>query len=118
MKGAKDSADFLLNTANADLDWQSLMDIVRPDGKLCFVGLPPKNISLPATTLLDGRRSICGSPIGGSVLMKEMLRFAARHNIGAQVEVLPMPQVNEAIEKVRKNQARYRMVLKNNPSRV
>jgi uncharacterized zinc-type alcohol dehydrogenase-like protein len=42
-----------------------------------------------------------------------MLEFAARHKIGARVEAVPMGEVNRAIQKVRDNKARYRMVLKN-----
>ena len=41
-----------------------------------------------------------------------MLAFAARHGIGATTELMPLPQVNAAIEKVRAGKARYRMVLK------
>ncbi|MBA3537143.1 MAG: hypothetical protein H0T84_11125 [Tatlockia sp.] len=43
--------------------------------------------------------------------MREMLSFAALHGIEAQVEVVPLSEVNAAIEKVRSNQARYRMVV-------
>jgi uncharacterized zinc-type alcohol dehydrogenase-like protein len=44
----------------------------------------------------------------------EMLEFASRHNILAQTEVLPMNKVNQAIQNVRDNKTRFRMVLKNN----
>jgi D-arabinose 1-dehydrogenase-like Zn-dependent alcohol dehydrogenase len=35
------------------------------------------------------------------------------HDVRAAVEVLPMDQANLALDKVRRNQARYRMVLEN-----
>ncbi len=41
----------------------------------------------------------------------EMLSFAERHGVRTRTEVVPMDQVNEAIDKVRQNRARYRMVL-------
>jgi uncharacterized zinc-type alcohol dehydrogenase-like protein len=47
--------------------------------------------------------------------MVEMLQFCARHNIQAQVEVMPMNQLNKAIERLKANKARYRIVLKNSP---
>jgi len=56
---------------------------------------------------------VCGSVIGGRGTIREMLEFAARHKIGARVEAAPMGEVNRAIQKVRDNKARYRMVLKN-----
>jgi hypothetical protein len=42
--------------------------------------------------------------------MEEMLRFAALHGVRPAVEVLPFEQINEALERVRTNQARFRMV--------
>jgi D-arabinose 1-dehydrogenase-like Zn-dependent alcohol dehydrogenase len=42
-----------------------------------------------------------------------MLAFAAEHGIGAEVETVPMADVNAALRRVRENRARYRMVLTN-----
>ena len=42
-----------------------------------------------------------------------MLAFAARHGIEAQTESFAMDEVNPAMDRVRNNQARYRVVLKN-----
>ena len=44
-------------------------------------------------------------------MMRKMLEYAAENGIGAQVETLPMSEVNAAVAKVRNNEARYRMVL-------
>jgi uncharacterized zinc-type alcohol dehydrogenase-like protein len=41
-----------------------------------------------------------------------MLAFAARHGIEAKTEVLPLSEINTALDRVRSNKARYRMVLK------
>lgn len=43
--------------------------------------------------------------------MREMLDFAARHDVGAQVETLPMSEVNSALDRLRRNDVRYRFVL-------
>jgi D-arabinose 1-dehydrogenase-like Zn-dependent alcohol dehydrogenase len=40
-------------------------------------------------------------------------RTAQEHRILPRVELMPMSQVNEAIQRVRDNQARYRIVLVN-----
>jgi D-arabinose 1-dehydrogenase-like Zn-dependent alcohol dehydrogenase len=61
--------------------------------------------------LLARRRSVTGSPIGGRVAMREMLDFAALHGVGAQVETLPMSDVNTALDRLRRNDVRYRFVL-------
>ena len=112
MAEAASSLDFIISTVNVDLDWPSFVNGLRPDGKLCFVGIPPSNLNISVLSLLGGRRSICASPIGGRHLIREMLEFAARHQIVAQTEVVPMTSVNEALAKVAANKARYRMVLK------
>lgn len=103
--------DFILSTVNVPLDWNSYMGLLRPHGKLCFVGVPDKPISIPVFSLLLGEKSICGSVIGSRDSIQEMLEFSARHNIAAKTEARKLSEVNEALEKVHKNQARYRMVL-------
>ncbi|MFQ5451738.1 MAG: NAD(P)-dependent alcohol dehydrogenase [Nitrospinaceae bacterium] len=105
--------DFLLSTVPVDLDWKSYLDTLRPGGKLCFVGVPGKPLEIPVFSLIVGRNSICGSPIGSRTDIKEMLAFAARHQIQAWTESFPMSAVNEGIDRVRNNQARYRVVLTN-----
>jgi uncharacterized zinc-type alcohol dehydrogenase-like protein len=42
-----------------------------------------------------------------------MLSFAQEHGILPKVELMPMTKVNEALQKVRENKARYRIVLVN-----
>jgi len=41
-----------------------------------------------------------------------MLEFAARHEIEPITETFEFDQVNEALERLRSGQARYRLVLK------
>jgi len=73
---------------------------------------PARLLQIPAAQLLTGQRAICGSDIG-SPAIREMLAFAAEHAIGAQVETAPMSEVNAALQRVRDNRVRYRMVLTN-----
>ncbi len=111
MKSLISSFDFILSTVHVDLDWEAYVNLLRPDGKLCFVGVPQSAVKVGAFALIAGRRSICGNPTGSRAQIRDMLAFAALHGIAAQTETMPMAQVNEALAKVRKNQARYRMVL-------
>lgn len=113
MESCFNTLDFILSTATADLDWELYLRCLKADGKLCFVGIPPKPLTINIGSLLGGRKSIVASPIGSRTTMEHMLTFAARHKIQAQIEVLPMKSLNDALTRVRKNKARYRMVLKN-----
>ncbi|HWE86834.1 MAG TPA: NAD(P)-dependent alcohol dehydrogenase [Terracidiphilus sp.] len=105
--------DFILSTANADQDWGVYLQALRPNGTLCFVGVPPKPVTVPAFPLISGSRTVAGSPIGSPQRIREMLDVAARHGVKAQTEVFPMAKVNDALEKVKKFKVRYRAVLAN-----
>ncbi len=104
--------NFILSTTHADLDWASLLPLLKPQGKLCLVGLPPAELKIPARLLISGDKTICGSGTGSRHYMREMLQFAAQHNIQAQVETLPLSELNQAISRLKSNQARYRLVLR------
>jgi alcohol/geraniol dehydrogenase (NADP+) len=113
LKKAAGSLDFILSTVFGSLDWNAYLSLLRPNGKLCFVGVPAELIQIHVGALLGGQKSVCASVIGSRNTIREMLEFAARHEILARIEVVKMADVNAAIEKVRANKARYRMVLQN-----
>jgi len=113
LRKAKNSLDFIISTVFVDLDWERYLTILKPGGKLCFVGAPENPILVPAHQLIVSQKSVCGSNTGSLHMIREMLDFSARHGITAQTEIMPMSDVNKAIQKVRDNKARYRIVLKN-----
>ena len=113
LREAAGTLDFILYTANADQDWGTYVQALRPTGTLCFVGVPPSPVSVHAFPLISGMRSISGNPTGSPYRLKEMLDVAARHGVKATTESFPMAQANTAIEKVKKGKVRYRAVLAN-----
>lgn len=113
LKQANNSFDLILSTVSQPIHWENYLKLLRPKGVLCCVGAPPAAISFPIFSLILERKSIAGSNIASPHIINAMLKFAALHNIGAVVETLPMSEVNTALDKVRNNQARYRMVLIN-----
>ena len=113
LKDVACTLDFILSTVNADQDWGVYMQALRPNGTLCFVGVPPAPVTLQAFPMISGVRSVSGSPIGPPNRIREMLDVAARHGVKAKTERFAMNKVNEAIERVKKNKVRYRAVLAN-----
>ena len=113
LKANAATLDFIISTAPGDLDWGAYLDVLRPEGKLCVVGVPQNPMAIPAFPLIAGQKTVCGSPIGGRSDIDTMLTFAVRHGIKAQTESYAMSEVNPAMDRVRNNQARYRIVLKN-----
>jgi alcohol/geraniol dehydrogenase (NADP+) len=112
MKGLTGSFDFILNTANADLDWPTLFDALAPRGRLHTVGVVPNPIPMPSFNAIVAQRSMSGSPLGSPATVMKMLDFAQRHGIGPQTELFPMSQANAALDHLRAGKARYRIVLK------
>jgi uncharacterized zinc-type alcohol dehydrogenase-like protein len=102
------SFDFILDAVSADHDINALLGLLRRDGNLTLVGAPEKPLAVAAFNLLFGRRSLSGSPIGGTVETQEMLDFCGQHNLTSDVEVIPIQKVNEAYERLLKADVKYR----------
>ena len=107
------SLNFILNTTNVTLDWNSYLVALAPKGKFHNVGAVLEPMAIPAFTLLTGEKSVSGSPLGSPALTRTMLEFCVRHDIYPITEEFPMKQVNEAIAHLESGKARYRIVLKN-----
>jgi uncharacterized zinc-type alcohol dehydrogenase-like protein len=112
LESIQGTLDFILNTTNVTLDWNSYLGVLAPRGRFHNVGAVLEPMAIPAFTLLMGEKSVAGSPLGSPALTATMLEFCVRHDIYPQVEEFPMEQVNEAMEHLEKGKARYRIVLK------
>ncbi|MFN8010786.1 MAG: NAD(P)-dependent alcohol dehydrogenase [Holophagaceae bacterium] len=103
--------DFILDTISAPHDYNAYLGMLRVDGAMVLVGVPPEPTPVAAFPLITGRRTLAGSLIGGLKETQEMLDFCAEHGIVSEVEVIPVQQVNEAYERMMRNDVRYRFVL-------
>jgi uncharacterized zinc-type alcohol dehydrogenase-like protein len=102
--------DFILDTISAQHDYNSYLNLLRLDGAMVLVGLP-EPAPLSAGPLIRRRRRLAGSLIGGIRETQEMLDFCGEHGIGADVEVIPAQQINEAYERMLRGDVRYRFVI-------
>jgi uncharacterized zinc-type alcohol dehydrogenase-like protein len=105
------SYDLLVCTANDVINWEELLNTLKKRGRMVLVGFP--DMKLNSTDLVAHDLSITGSLLGSPPMMREMLSFAQHHGITPTVELMPMSQVNEALQRVKENKARYRIVLVN-----
>ena len=78
---------------------------------MVLLGVPPEPTPVAAIALIGGRKILTGSLIGGIQETQEMLDFCAEHGIVSDIELIPVQQVNEAYERMLKNDVRYRFVL-------
>ena len=105
------SFDLILNTVSADINLDAYINLVDQDGALVVIGLPGKPYSINAGTLLNGRRSVAGSMIGGIDEMQEMLNFCGEKNIVSDVEVISADYINTAYERTVASDVKYRFVI-------
>jgi len=106
--------DFIINTTNANLNWDSYINVLAPKGKLHTVGVVPDPIPVPAFPIILGQKSVSGSPLGSPATIIQMLEFSARHSIFPVTEEFAMSDVNSALEHLKAGKARYRIVLRSN----
>jgi alcohol dehydrogenase (NADP+) len=103
--------DTIINTVSAPHDHGFVMSLLRRDGVMICVGLPPEPISLNGFVLTGGNKSISGSSLGGIRETQEMLDYCGVHGITSDVEVISVKDVNRAYERVLASDVRYRFVI-------
>jgi len=111
MKGLRNSFDFILNTVSAQHNYGDYLNLLNLNGTMVIVGVPPEPSVLGAFDVIGNRRSLAGSMIGGIKETQEMLIYCAEHNITSDVEVIKADYINEAYERMLKNDVRYRFVI-------
>lgn len=112
LKSKHDQFDFIISTVNQKLNWNSYLACLKPRGRLHLVGATLEPIDVSVFNLMKGRKSISGSPVGSPKNIIKMLEFSAKHKIYPEIELFDFSEINAAIEKVKKNEIRYRAVVK------
>ena len=111
MASLANTFDFILNTVSAQHDYGTYMNLLRTNGTMIVVGVPPQASEVAAMKFIGKRKSIIGSLIGGIAETQEMLDYCAEHNIVSDVEVIDINYINEAYERMFKNDVKYRFVI-------
>lgn len=112
MQQHKGSFDLILDTVAAPHDLNPFLELLKKDATLCVVGLPASPPPpIKAFNLIFLRRSLAGSLIGSIAETQELLDFCAKNNITADVEVIPIQKINEAFDRMLKNDVKYRFVI-------
>jgi len=107
----KEKFDLILSTISAPYPLTPALELLRVDGTLVLLGVPPKPLEVEAHDLIMRRRNVSGSVIGGIPETQEMLDHCLAHNILADVEVIPMDKINESYERMIRGDVRYRFAI-------
>lgn len=112
MKKHTKTLDFIIDTGAGSHNLDSFIELLKRDGSLCLIGIPEIPHPSPSVgNLIFNRRQIGGSLIGGIKETQEMLNFCAKHNILADIELIPMEKINDAYKRMIKSDVKYRFVI-------
>ncbi|MEP7317074.1 MAG: NAD(P)-dependent alcohol dehydrogenase [Sphingomicrobium sp.] len=111
MKAAAGRFDFILNTIPVAHDITPYLQLLGRSGRMVLVGAIEPMPGFHTWNLLMMNRAVGGSAIGGMPETQAMLDFCAEHDIYPECETIAMPEVNEAYERLLKNDVRYRFVI-------
>ena len=107
----KSHFDLLINSVSAPMDLNKYANMLKLNGSLVMVGLSGEPYPIDAFTMLNQRRRIAGSMIGGMKQTQEMLDFAGKHNIVSDVEIIKADEINKAYDRVVNSDVKYRFVI-------
>jgi uncharacterized zinc-type alcohol dehydrogenase-like protein len=111
VRKATDRFDLILDTVSAEHDLNAVLSMIKLDGTLVLVGVPPQAPAIHPFSLIPRRRSVAGSMIGGIRETQEMLDFCAEKGIVSDIELITMSEINNAYTRMIKNDVRYRFVI-------
>lgn len=112
MKAAAGKFDLIIDTVPYDHDINPYISTLNINGTLVLVGYIGK-MSAPLSTpkMINGRRAVAASLIGGIAETQEMLDFCGEHQILPEIEMINMQDINQAYERMLKSDVRYRFVI-------
>jgi len=105
------SFHFILDTVAAPHDINAYFALLKRDGTLTQVGVPAEPLPVHVFNLIQNRRKFTGSLIGGIRETQEMLDFCGEHGITSDIELIPIQKINEAYDRLLKNDVKYRFVI-------
>lgn len=103
--------DLLIDTVSVQHDYNQYLNLLKKDGTMILLGVPPEAPRLSAYALISRRRKLTGSFIGGIKETQEMLDYCAAHNITAAIELIRPEYINQAFERVLSGDVHYRFVI-------
>lgn len=105
--------DHLIICTSFQPDWKLFLPIMAAGGTIYPLTVSNDDLTIPYMPLLAGELSIQGSLVAARQVHRDMLEFAAYHNIKPMIESFPMTVqgITEAFDRLRDGKMRYRGVL-------
>lgn len=103
--------DFILNTVPVSHEIDPYLALLGRGGRMVIVGALTPMPGFAGMNLIWFDRAVGGSAIGGIPETQEMLDLCAKEEIYPDVELIAMNEINEAYERMLRNDVRYRFVV-------
>lgn len=105
--------DHLLVTTSVQPDWTQFLPIMAPGGAIYPLTVSADDLSIPYMPILAGELKIQGSLVAARQVHRDMLAFAAHHQIRPIIEQFPMTVegIEESMKKLEDGKMRYRGVV-------
>jgi uncharacterized zinc-type alcohol dehydrogenase-like protein len=107
----KSSFDFMLSTIPEKHDINPFIALLKRDATLCVVGALEALKPVDNSAVAFHRRQVAGSLIGNLKDTQEVLEFCANNQIGPDIQLIPMQEINDAYKKVIDGDVRFRYVI-------
>jgi propanol-preferring alcohol dehydrogenase len=78
--------------------------LLRNHGKCVVVSFPEKGFHISARDVVFRDISVVGSLVGSNKVLKEMLQFAAQHNVRASLKTFPLSKLNDLVAEYNKGE--------------
>jgi uncharacterized zinc-type alcohol dehydrogenase-like protein len=111
LKALTGSFDFILSTVPEKHDVNPFIALLKRDATLCVVGALEPLAGVNNQEVAFHRKSVAGSLIGSIADTQEVLDFCAAHNIGPDIEIIDIQEINDAYKKVIDAEVRFRYVI-------
>jgi uncharacterized zinc-type alcohol dehydrogenase-like protein len=111
MQRLASSFDFILSTIPEKHDINPFIELLKRDCTLCVVGALEPLAPVNNMQVAFHRKAVAGSLIANLADTQEVLDFCAKHEIGPEIELINIEEVNDAYDKVEKGDVRFRYVI-------
>ncbi|MEO7067824.1 MAG: NAD(P)-dependent alcohol dehydrogenase [Rhodanobacter sp.] len=112
MKKHAGTFDLIINTVAVSHNLDAYTSLLKRDGTLVLIGVPEHAHPSPSVgNLIFHRAAIAGSLIGGIAETQEMLDFCAEKGLVADIEMIPVQDIDKAYERMLKSDVKYRFVI-------
>ncbi|KAJ6804324.1 putative cinnamyl alcohol dehydrogenase [Iris pallida] len=111
MARAIDSLDYIIDTVPVFHPLEPYLSLLKVQGKLILMGVINQPLQFVSPMVILGRKTISGSFIGSIDETQEMLEFCEKKGLTSMIEIVKLDKVNEALERLERNDVRYRFVV-------